>query len=81
MATMILDQQLAEQLLEQRRAWGPDKFDEVWEGIYMMAPLPNDEHQNLVTEFCAILKELLGWQGLADVRAGREPCCSNRGLD
>jgi Uma2 family endonuclease len=70
MATMILDPQIAERLLEQRRAWGADKFDEVWEGIYMMAPLPNDDHQNLMTEFCAIIKDLLGWQGLADVRAG-----------
>ena len=69
MATMILDPEIAVQLLEQRRAWGSDKFDEVWEGVYMMAPLPNDEHQNLATDFCAIIKELLGWQGLAEVRA------------
>ncbi len=70
MAAMILDPQMAERLLEQRRAWGADKFDEVWEGIYMMAPLPNDEHQNLAGKFYAILEGLLDWQGLADVRAG-----------
>jgi Uma2 family endonuclease len=70
MATMILDPQIAERLLEQRRAWGADKFDEVWEGVYMMAPLPNDEHQNLAGKFCAILIELLGWQGLAKVFPG-----------
>jgi Uma2 family endonuclease len=70
MATMILDQQYAEQLIEQRRAWGADKFDEVWEGIYMMAPLANDEHQNLASKFCAILEDILGWKRFADVRAG-----------
>ncbi len=70
MTTMVLDPNLEQRLLEQRRAWGADKFDEVWEGVYIMAPLPNDEHQNLAGKFCAILIELLGWQGLADVRAG-----------
>lgn len=70
MATMILDPRIAEQLLEQRRAWGADKFDEVWEGIYMMAPLPNDEHQNLMGGFSSILYTLLGWQGLAKVFPG-----------
>ena len=70
MATMILDPLLAEQLREQRRAWGSDKFDEVWEGVYMMAPLPNDEHQNLVFEFCIVLNESLGGQKLAQIRPG-----------
>jgi Uma2 family endonuclease len=70
MATMILDPLLAEQLREQRRAWGSDKFDEVWEGIYMMAPLPNDEHQNLVFEFCIVLNESLGGQKHAQIRPG-----------
>lgn len=70
MTAMILDPALEERLLEQRRAWGADKFDEVWEGIYMMAPPPNDEHQNLAGDFCSILKDILGWQGLADVRPG-----------
>jgi Uma2 family endonuclease len=70
MATMILDPLLAEQLREQRRAWGSDKFDEVWEGVYMMAPLPNDEHQNLVFEFCIVLNESLGGQKHAQIRPG-----------
>jgi Uma2 family endonuclease len=70
MATMILDPLLAEQLREQRRAWGADKFDEVWEGVYMMAPLANDEHQALAADFCAILKDALGWSGKAKIYPG-----------
>ncbi|MGA2798160.1 MAG: Uma2 family endonuclease [Thermoguttaceae bacterium] len=70
MATMILDPQFAEQLLEQRRAWGADKFDEVWEGVYMMTPLANFEHQNLVGDFFMILKGLLGVKRLAEVLPG-----------
>ena len=48
MATLITDPQLEERLKEQRHAWGADRYDEVWEGVYMMAPLPNNEHQRVV---------------------------------
>lgn len=70
MTTMVLDPNLEQRLLEERRAWGADKFDEVWEGVYMMAPLPNYEHQNLVGDLFMILKELLGLQKLAEVLPG-----------
>lgn len=48
MPTLILDPQVEEDLLEQRRAWGGDRYDEVWDGVYIMSPLPNVEHQELV---------------------------------
>jgi Uma2 family endonuclease len=70
MATLILDSHVEERLLEQRRAWGADKFDEVWEGVYIMAPLPTNEHQDLSCDFCAILQDLLGWRKLARVFPG-----------
>jgi Uma2 family endonuclease len=46
--TLITDPHVEEKLLEQRRAWGGDKFDEVWEGVYVMAPLANLEHYELM---------------------------------
>jgi Uma2 family endonuclease len=48
MATVILDHRFGEQLREERKVAGSDRWDEVWEGTYMMAPLPNNEHQELV---------------------------------
>ena len=48
MATLVMDPQIEEELLEHRRACGGDKFDEVWEGVYVMAPLANVEHQAVV---------------------------------
>ena len=45
MATVIMDERLADRLREERKAAGSDRWDEVWEGTYMMAPLPNNEHQ------------------------------------
>ena len=48
MSLMVLDKRIAEELLTERRAWGGDHHDEVWDGVYMMSPLPNNEHQELV---------------------------------
>jgi Uma2 family endonuclease len=70
MAAMILDPLLAEQLREERRARGIDKFDEVWEGVYVILPSLNDEHQKLMGDFCVIFQDSLAWQGLAHVYPG-----------
>jgi Uma2 family endonuclease len=46
MPTLILDPappQL-EELFEQRRRWGADRHDEVWEGVYHMVPGPGAPH-------------------------------------
>ena len=55
MATLITDPQLEERIRAQRAEWGGDRYDEVWEGTYMMNPLPNSEHlrlqSKLVTAF------------------------------
>lgn len=43
MATMIHDRLLEERLHNERAATGADRYDEIWEGVYMMAPMPNNE--------------------------------------
>jgi Uma2 family endonuclease len=48
MPTLVLDPHIEDKLLDQRRAWGGDKFDEVWDGVYIMSPLPNNEHRQLM---------------------------------
>ena len=60
MATVILDPELAERLRAERAAWGGDRYDEVWEGTYMMAPMPNNEHQAIVNGLTAILQDIIG---------------------
>jgi Uma2 family endonuclease len=57
MATVILDRRLAERVREERAAAGSDRWDEVWEGTYMMAPMPNPEHQELVGGFVDAFRE------------------------
>jgi Uma2 family endonuclease len=70
MATLITDPSLEQQLRAEREASGADRFDEVWEGIYMMAPMPNNEHQQMVTRLSSILQEVVGWSGEGEVCAG-----------
>ncbi|MCO6457817.1 MAG: Uma2 family endonuclease [Pirellulaceae bacterium] len=70
MPTLILDAELELSLRAERSASGADQRDEVWEGVYVMVPLADDERQELVTRFTAIFQEALGWPGLAQVRAG-----------
>lgn len=47
MALLVTDPRDQERLIAERRASGGDRFDEVWEGTYVMAPLANDEHQEM----------------------------------
>jgi len=70
MAMLIADPWLEEKLKEQRRAWGADHHDEVWEGVYFMAPLPNNEHQELVMAFSALLYATIDAAGLGKTFPG-----------
>jgi len=70
MAILITDPLLEAELLAQRRASGGDRFDEVWEGVYMMAPLANNEHQGLAADLGAIAKLVVGWPWGAQVYVG-----------
>ena len=70
MPTLITDRELERELLAQRQATGADRYDEVWEGVYVMSPLANDEHQYLVKELTIILGLAIDWSGLGQTRPG-----------
>jgi Uma2 family endonuclease len=70
MATVIMDRNYAELLRQQRAAAGADRWDEVWEGTYMMAPLPNIEHQQIVNRLCSIFEFVVGWEHGAIILPG-----------
>ena len=60
MATVVLDDLLAQRLRAERAATGADRYDEVWQGTYMMAPMPNNEHQEFVSKLTRIFDEVVG---------------------
>ena len=70
MTVILTDPWLEERLRKERRATGADRYDEVWEGVYMMAPMPGDEHQELVFGFNLALGIAIAMKGLGRVRPG-----------
>ncbi|MCA9053301.1 MAG: Uma2 family endonuclease [Planctomycetaceae bacterium] len=70
MTALIADSDLQRQVIAHRRANGSDRWDEVWDGVYVLMPLPNDELQGLVNRFCTILDLVIGLPGLGLVRPG-----------
>jgi Uma2 family endonuclease len=55
MAVLVLDPTEQRRLKRERRRSGGDRFDEVWNGVYVMAPLANNEHQYLATNLAAAI--------------------------
>ena len=49
MTTLVLDQHVSDQLIAQRQAEGRDRWDEVWDGQYIIMPDPDIKHQHLVS--------------------------------
>ncbi|MCA9189417.1 MAG: Uma2 family endonuclease [Pirellulaceae bacterium] len=70
MATIIRDPILEQRIIADRVERGIDRYDEVWEGVYVMPPMLNDEHQMLVGRLTRILDEIIGDRKLGDVRPG-----------
>lgn len=81
MATVIMDRELAESLRQERAAAGGDRWDEVWEGTYMMAPLPDIEHQELVSRLATIFLEVAGWNSGTIVLPGANVSDRDKGWE
>ncbi|TWT97328.1 Uma2 family endonuclease [Neorhodopirellula pilleata] len=67
---MINDPIVADQLIAERKARRADRFDEVWDGVYMMSPIANNEHQSLATQLSAAICAIVDWQDLGKTFTG-----------
>jgi Uma2 family endonuclease len=70
MSLLVLDKFVERRLRAQRKAWGVDQHDEVWEGVYVMSPIADDEHQSLVMGLSNAFYEVIERPGLGKVRPG-----------
>ncbi|MEM8866383.1 MAG: Uma2 family endonuclease [Planctomycetota bacterium] len=70
MAMLVADALTENELLKLRRDQELDRFDEVWEGMYVMHALPNDEHQQIVNRLSLALTLWIEDTGLGQVRPG-----------
>jgi Uma2 family endonuclease len=70
MATLITDPELEDQVRARRAEWGGDRYDEVWEGTYMMTPLPNPEHGEIQMALGTVFRIALGFSHPAKIYPG-----------
>ena len=70
MTRIVTDPREQARLIAERRAAGADRFDEVWDGDYVMAPLADNEHQELAGNLAGLFKLVLGWDTEARVLPG-----------
>jgi Uma2 family endonuclease len=70
MAALILDKSLERRLIARRRRLGIDRFDEVWDGVYVMSPPPDIEHQVFGFDLVEVLKVIVKQTGLGEVFSG-----------
>jgi Uma2 family endonuclease len=70
MAIMVLDPYVEKHILAERVGSDGDQYDEVWEGVYVVTPLPNNDHQELVQEFGYVLGEVIRRTKLGQVFPG-----------
>ncbi len=81
MVIMVLDPYVEEQILAERSGLDGSQYDEVWEGVYIVTPLPNNDHQVLVGELSFVLGESVGRAGLGRVFPGVNLSDRNEGWD
>ncbi|MEO0530984.1 MAG: Uma2 family endonuclease [Planctomycetota bacterium] len=70
MTMLVADPELENRLRAERASRGADKYDEVWNGVYVMHAYPGDEHQELVNRFCRAMTEVIEDERLGRVRPG-----------
>lgn len=59
MKVLIRDRWFADKVRDERRALGHDKYDEVWDGVTIMSPLANNEHQDIANELAFVIRGLI----------------------
>ena len=79
MTMIIQDQDTQRRVIARRRRLGHDKFDEVWNGVYVMAPMANIEHQEFVCGLACVFSDVVRAAKLGMVLPGTN--VSDRRMD
>jgi Uma2 family endonuclease len=61
MAVLIRDAGVEARVRSERQASDAARWDEVWAGVLVMPPMPNNEHQRLVLKLCSVFSNLIDW--------------------
>jgi Uma2 family endonuclease len=76
---LVKDVERADELIQERKRLGADRYDEVWDGVYVMPSMPSLEHQELVSDLTTIFDEVVKRPGLGKIYPGVN--VSDRGSD
>jgi Uma2 family endonuclease len=60
---MIDNPHQIKRIIRRRRLMGGDRYDEVWDGVYVLAPLADNVHQEISGNLTAALKQAAGIPG------------------
>ncbi len=60
MDVLILDRTISSEMISKRQELGHDRYDEVWDGVYVMSPMANNEHQRIVAKCCSAILDVVG---------------------
>lgn len=69
-AFTVTDPALVRKLKARREATGNDRRDEMWEGIYVVSPEADNEHEDFASELVIIFAAVRGEVGGAKLRTG-----------
>ena len=70
MEALILDPDLRKRLIRERRRTGADRFDEVWDGVYVMSPPADNLHQKLASRLTVVIDQAIGGPAAGTVFTG-----------
>lgn len=57
MDVLILDSELAVRVIQDRKRKGYDRYDEVWDGVYVLRSFPTDDQLKLIEQFRHVMDE------------------------
>ena len=59
MMMLITDPLMIDRIKAERAESGADWHDEVWDGVYVVSPVANNEHQKLVQRLAAMFQAVI----------------------
>jgi Uma2 family endonuclease len=78
---LIRDAGLVDQLIQDRKRKGIDRYDEVWEGMYVLPSMPTNAHQKLLDDLGDILTEVVKRGRLGNKYQGANVSDRRKGWD
>jgi len=70
MPVLILDPYLEQQIRAERVDPEKYKYDEVWEGVLVVPPIANNEHQRIVAKLTSAFSSIIDWDQGSQVLPG-----------